>query len=450
VIDPPLHDGGIPLPRRYIAILAVTAATAATVVDGAVVTVALPTVARALGIAEAQSVMVVTLYQFLLALGLIPMAALGDRFGLRRVFRMGLVIFLAGTLLCWFVDSIGLLLTLRALQALGAGLLLSVGSAQIRSVYPLRILGRGLAFNSLTVSICMALSPVIGTAILANAEWPIVFVAAAPLALIALAASFALPEGAALASRFDWRSALLYFAAMALLFAALDGNLLGSFWGRGVSLIGAAYAGWLLVRRARREQRPLFPVDLLVRPLLALSICGALCAFASSMAVLVILPFRLDQFHHFTIAETGAALAAWPLATMVVAPAIGLLSDRLQPWALGAGGLAVTVLALTSLCFAADTDGPLDIAWRLALCGAGYAAYTASNARLILANSPRDRAAPVGGLIATTRILGQSIGAMITAWTLKLGWVAAPMGLAVPISLAIVGMMFSAGRRRAA
>lgn len=442
----------MPLPTRYCAIVSVTAATAAIVIDGAVAIVALPAIARATGVTQSQSVMAVTLYQFLLAVSLIPMAALGERLGFRRVFRIGLGLFAASVLLCPMVQSFGQLLALRALQALGGALALSVGSAQIRLVYPSRQLGRGLALNSLTVALCTSLAPLLGAAILAIAPWPFVFASAAPPAIVALLASHALPADRKTRTRFDARSAALFALTMGLVFAALDSSLWPSqaIVLRSAAMLLASLGGWALVRRDNRRDKPLFPVDLLRRPLIVLSICGALCAFASSMAVLVILPFRLGEAHGLSTPAIASALAIWPLATMVAAPSIGLLSDRIAPWLLGSIGMTTVLVALCFLASAPHDAGLADLGWRLALCGAGFAAYTASNARLVLASAPRERSAAVGSLIATTRILGQSIGAIIAAAVLARQWAGAPAGLVIPLVLAGLALMLSLSRRLAA
>lgn len=419
------------------------------VIDGAVVTIALPTIAAALRISQAQSVMVITIYQLLLAIILIPMSSLAERLGTRRLFRTGLAIFIAGTSLCLLAGSLWHLLALRALQAVGAGMVLSVGSAQIRSVYPLRILGRGLALNSLIVAIFTALSPVIGAVILANAPWPFVFSAAAPLAAIALLASPALPESEPKAARFDVLSAGLYALAVGMLFTAADGTVIGDMpMVRLLALFGAGGFGWLCLRRARTAPRPLLPVDLLANRTNALSVCGSVCTFASSMAVLILLPFRLGELHGMAIGQLAIALSIWPISVMIVAPLVGLLSDRLPPWALGSAGLLSASFALLALMNAPPEASVIDLGWRLALCGAGYATYSASNYRLILASAPRDRAAPVGALISTSRIIGQSAGAILAATVLagKLG--ATPEGLAVPLALALVGIMISIARRK--
>ena len=427
-----------------------SAATAAIVLDGAIATIALPTIARALAIDEARTVQVITVYQLVLAVSLIPMSALGERLGLRRLFRAGLVILALGSVMCLLVSSLWQLLLLRGMQAVGAGMALSVGSAQIRSVYPQRILGRGLALNSLTVSVVTAAAPVAGAAILLEADWPLVFAAAAPVACVGLAASSALPEGSSVTHGFDWASAVAYAVMMGLLFFALDGTAFAAAPGWRIgALAGCAGCAAYLLGRARRSARPLLPIDLLRRPVIALSVCGALCAFASSMAVLVLLPFRLGALHAMAIEETGLALAVWPLTTMLVAPAISMASDRVPPWLLGSLGMLAALAALGALMAAPADTGVAGIGWRLALAGAGYAAYTASNARLIIASTAAERAAPVGGLIATTRILGQSAGAIAAGAALAADWTASWRGLMIPLIFAVAGAGLSLTRRRA-
>src|SRR5580693_260551 len=135
---------GLPTPRRYLAILAISSGTALAVIDGSVVTVALPTLAHDLGVRPSAAVSVVTVYQLVLVMTLLPFSALGSRIGLRRLYQYGQLAFLGSTILCFFAKSLAFLLVLRSIQALGAGAALSVSSALIRSTYPPRQLGRGL------------------------------------------------------------------------------------------------------------------------------------------------------------------------------------------------------------------------------------------------------------------------------------------------------------------
>ncbi len=438
---------GLAAPARYWAIASLLFSTAAVVLDGSVASIALPTIARDLGIGNASSVLVVTIYQFILVISLIPMSALGDRFGYRHIYRLGLTIFLAGTLTCLWVSDIAMLLVLRVMQGVGAALVLSVSSALLRQTYPVRILGSGLAINSMTVSTFTALAPVAGGYILSWMHWNWVFALASPMAFIALCLSPALPPVIRRSDPFDWSSAARYVVVMALLFLALDAGMGLPVLGRGSCLLAAALIGRALLHRERGKLRPIIPVDLMARPLIALSALGALLSFTASMAILVLMPFRLGQMYGFTAAEIGVMISAWPLATLVVAPAVGFLSDRLPAWIVGATGLWFAVTALLLLLTLDVRPDPIDVQWRLAICGAGFACYTTSNMRLLLASSPQDRAAAVGGLISTVRLIGQSLGAMLGAIVLADGFVASPQGLLIPAGIALAASRLSLSRK---
>ena len=437
---------GLPPAQRTLAIASLCLSTAAIVLDGSIATIALPTIARELGIGAAYVVHVVTIYQLVLVIGLIPMAALGDRFGFRTIYRLGLGLLIISVLLCFFVSDLRSLLILRFAQATGAALTLSVSSAVLREVYPVRILGRGLALNSMVVSIFTSIAPTLGGAILVYARWPMVFASAAPFAALAVLLSPAMPAPQRHSARFDGVASALYACSMIALFAAIDANLGMPMFLRPVMLIVAIVVGTVLVKYERKAARPVIPVDLLARPLLALSMIGALIAFVASMAVLVLLPFRLGALYGFRTPEIGLAMSVWPLTALIVSPTVGVLSDRIPAWIFGTFGmvLAGTGLALLAHLDHADT---VAIAWRLSLCGAGFACYMASNVRLVLANAPADRAASVGSLISTVRLTGQSLGAIVAGAIMAMGWTSSPVALMIPVGLVAIVALCSISRK---
>ena len=179
------EDGeGLPMPRRIWAIIAVSFGTALFVLDSVIANVALPTLSRELDVSEGAVTSVVTIYQLVMVMGLLPFAKLGDRIGHRRIYQIGQVLFCSASALVWFIDSFAMLLVLRALQALGASLALAVASAMIRNIYPDKSLGSGLGVNSVVVASSAALAPTLGGFIVAHFSWQYVFVVAVPFALL--------------------------------------------------------------------------------------------------------------------------------------------------------------------------------------------------------------------------------------------------------------------------
>jgi DHA2 family multidrug resistance protein-like MFS transporter len=413
---------GLPLPRRYFAILAISFGTALVVIDGGIPTVALPTIARDLGVDNSSAVLVVTIYQLVLVMTLLPFSALGDRIGHRRLYQIGQLVFAVATILCFFAKSLPFLLVIRAAQALGAAAALSVSSAILRSTYPASQLGRGLGINSVVVSISAALSPTLGGIILAFGSWPWVFAAAAPFALLSLLLGRHLPEPELQSDDFDLLGAALCAATFGLIISGLESAVHGDspVISAAIVALGLAVA-FVFVRRELGETRPIMPVDLLGKPVFALSTIGALTAFVASMAVILSLPFRLEHVYGFSPSEVGAMIAPWPLTTMFVAPAAGALSDRVPAGLLGGIGMAIAAIALAAIALLPAHPTYIDVAWRMILCGAGFGLFLSPNARLIIGSAPRERAASAGGLISTTRMTGQTLGATLVATLLAFG-----------------------------
>lgn len=441
---------GLPLPRRIRAIAAVSFGTALVVIDGAIATVALPTIARDLHVESSAAVAVVTVYQLMLVMLLLPFSGLGDRIGLKRLYQIGQLVFTVATVLCFFARSLPFLLIVRAAQAAGAAAALSVSSALIRQIYPSKQLGRGLGINSVVVSSAAALAPTIGGLVLAVGPWPWVFASAVPFAVASLLLGRALPDTPARAEPFDVLGALLCAAMFGLVIGGLESAVHGDspVVSTAVVLAGAVI-GLVFVRRQRREPYPILPVDLLARPVLALSVIGAYTAFIATMTLLLSLPFRLQHDYGFAPSEVGAVIAPWPLTTMIVAPLAGALSDRYPAGMLGGIGMVIAVAGLILLAFLPVDPTWLDIAWRMSLTGAGFGMFLSPNARLIIGSAPIDRAAAAGGLISTTRMVGQTTGATLVAALLALG-VAGRVPPLVGAGLALVAGICSLARLRPA
>jgi MFS transporter, DHA2 family, multidrug resistance protein len=177
----------------------------------------------------------------------------------------------------------------------------------------------------------------------------------------------------------------------------------------------------VFVRHELTQRRPIMPLDLLRLPVVGLSCASAMCAFVASMLLMLSLPFRLQHGYGFSPKEVGAAMASWPVTMMLVAPTAGSLSDRIPAGFLGSIGMAVGIVGLLLVAYLPVHPDTIDIAWRMALCGAGFGMFFSPNARLIVGSAPRDRAASAGGLISTTRLTGQTMGATLLAALLASG-----------------------------
>jgi len=441
---------GLPAPRRYLAILAISFGTALAVIDGSVVTVALPTLAHDLGVHASAAVLVVTVYQLVLVMTLLPFSALGSRIGLRRLYQFGQLLFLVSTVLCFFARSLAFLLVVRAIQALGAGAALSVSSALIRSTYPARQLGRGLGIGNVVVASSSAIAPTLGGLVLSVASWPWIFAAASPLALLSLLLGrHALPEPSPRDDPYDVLGALLCALSFGLIISGIESAVHGDAPVVAAAIVVAgAVIAVVFVRRELESKIPILPLDLLMRPALGLSTLGGLLVFIASMTVMLSLPFRLQQHYGFLPGEVGAMITPWPLAIMLIGPLAGMLSDRFPAGILGGIGMAIATSALVLLAFLPAHVSHFDLVWRMALSGAGFGLFLVPNARLIVHSAPHERTASAGGLISTTRLTGQTLGATLLAALLSAGVGSGPVPALLAAGLAFLAGVCSLARLR--
>ncbi len=399
------------------AMTAILLSVALATLDTAIANTALPAIAADLHTAPAASVWIINAYQLAMVATLLPLAALGDILGHRRVYIGGLIVFTAASLACSLVSTLPMLTAARIVQGLGAAAIMSVNAALIRCLYPAHRLGAGLGLNALIVGVSFAVGPTVASVILSVAAWPWLFAVNVPLGIAALAVAIpSLPQTPRGSHGFDPLAAafnVITFAALifALGEAAQRGPLALSLGAAGVAL----GFGWLLVRREAGHAAPMLPVDLFRRPVFMLSAVTAVCSFAAQGLAFVSLPFYFEDVLHRSAVETGFLMTPWSVVVALAAPVAGRLSDRYPPGLLGAVGLAVLAVGMGLLAGLPAYPQVADIVWRMALCGAGFGFFQSPNLKALMASAPPERSGGASGIIATARLIGQATGAALVA-----------------------------------
>jgi DHA2 family multidrug resistance protein-like MFS transporter len=432
---------GLPIPQRYWAIGTVALALIMAVLDGAIANVALPTIASDVQASPASSIWVVNAYQLVITISLLPCASLGEHHGYRRVYKVGLAIFTLGSLGCALSSSLATLTAARVVQGFGAAGIMSVNGALIRYIYPRKQLGRGIGINALLVGVSSAVGPTVAAAILSVASWPWLFAVNVPIGIVALAiATRSLPANPVTGQRFDVVSATLNALAFGLLIIGIDGLGQGESRQLEIAELGLALlAGIWLVRRQLALASPLLPVDLLRIPIFRLSILTSVCSFGAQMLAYVALPFYFQNTLGLSEVATGLLMTPWPLTTAVIAPVAGWLSDRHPSGMLGGIGLMTMAAGLGLLAGLPAEPSSLDIVWRMAVCGLGFGLFQSPNNRTMLSSAPRERSGGASGMLATARLLGQTIGAAMVSLLFGL-YHAGAISLAILAGAAVAGV----------
>ncbi|OLL32916.1 MFS transporter [Burkholderia sp. SRS-W-2-2016] len=408
---------GLPVPQRYWAMLTIALALTLAVLDSAIANVALPTIARTLNASPAASIWVVNAYQLAITISLLPLASLGDRIGYRRIYLSGLILFTVASFGCALSTSLPTLALARVVQGFGAAGIMSVNTALVRMIYPPGQLGRGVALNAMVVAVSSAVGPTVASGVLAVATWPWLFAINVPIGIAAIIGGFkALPLNPGHESPYDYLSAVMNALVFGLLIFAVDGLGHGENFGYvTLEALGALVIGYFFVRRQLTQTAPLLPIDLLRIPVFALSIGTSVCSFCAQMLAFVSLPFMLQETLGMSQVETGLLMTPWPAIIIIAAPISGVLSDKLSAGWLGGIGLAALTVGLLLLATLGPHPDALQIAWRMALCGAGFGIFQSPNNRTMLASAPRDRSGGASGMLGTARLTGQTLGAALVA-----------------------------------
>jgi DHA2 family multidrug resistance protein-like MFS transporter len=225
---------------------------------------------------------VVNAYQLAIVVSLLPMAAVGEMIGFRRVFQLGIIVFTLGSLGCTLAHSLPTLAFARALQGFGAAGIMSQNGALVRFTYPSKMLGRGLGLNALVASAGAALGPTVASAILAMASWQWLFAVNVPIGI----GAYLLGRKSLLdnpkSGEFDLLGTLLNASMFGFGFIGID--LLtrgGNIWiGMATLAMGTAAAVGLFFH-SRSQAEPIVPFDLLRNPVFSLSVATSIASFAA-------------------------------------------------------------------------------------------------------------------------------------------------------------------------
>ncbi len=404
--------------RQHVeALIAILLAVAMATLDTAIANTALPTIAASLHVDEPSVIWIVNAFQLAVVSVLLPFAASGEVFGHSRVFAAGTILFTVASLGCGLSTSLGMLVAARVLQGIGAAAIMSVNIALIRFVFPAKKLGRGVGTNALVVALAFTMGPTVASAVLSIASWHWLFLINVPIGIAAAAIGMkTLPDTHRESHGYDYVAAGLcavLFCGTVFGFESLSHN---SAWPPVlVEWAIAAACGVLLWRRQADHPAPMLAVDLFRARSFSLSTATSICSFAAQGLGFVSLPFMLQSVLGYSAVATGLLMTPWSAVVAVMAIIAGKMADHYPPGILGGLGLVVLAIGMATLAMLPVHATALEIAWRTALCGAGFGFFQAPNLKALMTSVPPRRSGSASGVIASARLLGQTIGAGLVA-----------------------------------
>ena len=431
--------------------------------DNSIVNAVLPVIAQAFNTDLAAVEWVVTTYLLVQGALLLTFGRLGDLWGYKRVYMFGLTAFITSSLLCGMAPSTPFLVAARALQAVGASMVVSNLAPILTRLFPPEQRGRALGMQATTVYLGLATGAPLGGWLTGALGWRSVFYVNIPFGLLALILAWRVLKADPPENRretFDFLGAAIYAAGLIALLLGLNQ---GHAWGwtspltLGCLVLGLAIlAAWVAVEL--RMANPMLDLRLFAQRTFSTPVISSMLNYGATVATTFLLPFALIQGRQLSPAQTGLVLMCQPIVMAITASFSGALSDKIGSRIPATVGMATLSLGLFLLSRLVPSDLPVPAsAATLVVTGLGIGLFTSPNNSAVMGAVPQRRRGVASGVLSTARTLGNllGIGLVGAVFTTALAATdggpeaivgAASLGLLVASVIALIGAITSVTR----
>ena len=401
-------------------------------VDTSILTVATPAIMTDLGAGVNDVIWVTSAYLLAYVVPLLITGRLGDRFGPKRVYLVGLVVFTLSSLWCGLADDIGTLVTARVLQGLGAATMTPQTMAVITRIFPRDRRGQAMALWGAAAGLATLVGPLLGGVLVDSLGWEWIFFVNIPVGVVGLVLAIRLvPALQTHPHRFDWLGVLLFGAGMfALVFGIQEGSEFG--WGPvagPVEVWHLVTAGLLLLVtfvlwQARNPAEPLLPLGLFRDRNFSVSNLAISCVSFAFTSMGFPLMLYAQAVRGWSPTAAGFLMAPVALGSIFLARPVGLLSDRVHPRLIVGFGFVAAGAAMAVLTVVLTPTTPVIVAVAvLAVLGIGAACLWGPLSTTANRNLPMHQAGAGAGVYNTTRqvgaVLGSAVVALVLEWRLR-------------------------------
>jgi len=395
----------------------------AILLDATIVSVAIPTVLPDLHASLDQAVWITNAYLLVFAALLILGSRLGDMFGARRLFVIGLVLFALSSALCGAAQTPGQLIASRALQGIGAAAMAPQGGTIIRMIFPRERMGTAYGIFSMMVGLAAVSGPTLGGLLTTNLDWRWVFYVNLPITVVAIAGAYRyVPDLRTVRRhRLDPVGVALAAAGLAaVVYGLIEGQRYD--WGNvgfGIAIpeiIGAGLAVLaVFVIWERCQDEPLIPLKLLQNRTFALLVTLAAAMQFALQSMLLVNSFTMQSVLGMTAIRAGLTSLPLTIALVAVAPLAGRLTDRIGGRLVVMGGFVAYAVGIAGIALVSSVHAtPLNFAVPLLIGGVGMGAVFAPLTTESMRAAPLDQASSVAGMLNVARQLGATLGGAIT------------------------------------
>src|SRR5213080_5426323 len=401
--------------RRWWTLGALSFALFMIMLDNTIVNVALPAIKNDLGIGVSELEWVVTAYALTFAVLLLTGGKLGDLYGRRLIFTIGLVVFTLSSLACGLSSSATELIAARAVQGVGSALMMPATLSIISATFAARERGTAIGIWAGVSAMALAIGPLLGGVITEHISWNWIFFVNVPFGILAvIAAIVVVPESRDMSheQRLDLPGLVTSgIGLLALVYALIEAHRLGWTSATIIALFAlAAVALTAFVFLELHQRLPMLDLSLFKNGTFTGANLVAILVTLAMFGIFVFFPIYMQTFRGWSPTQAGAALLPWTLMVVVFAPIAGKLSDRIGSRWLMAGGMTTVAVC----CLLLSTVTLQSSFWNLLpafiLGGLGMSFVMTPMSAAVMGAAPVAKAGVASGVLNTFRQVGAAIG----------------------------------------
>ncbi|HTX44025.1 MAG TPA: MFS transporter [Methanocella sp.] len=389
------------------------------VIDGIVVSIALPTITAFFNVDVALSQWTITAYLLTMTSLLLIFGKLSEYFGKVNFFILGFTIFTLSSLACGLSSSLPMLIGFRVLQGFGAAMVFSISGAILFQAFPENERGKAMGFLGASVAIGSIAGPVLGGLVVDALGWEYIFLINVPIGivLVGLALKYLkVQEFRAKTLEMDWPGAaiLIIFMASLLLFLGYLGNDTSA----AAPMVSGVIAAVALIAFVYREsscKKPLLDLSIFKVKKFTLPVLGMMLSFIATFMLSVAGPFYFQGALHYTPSQVGILYLVTPLVMVVASPVTGWLYDRNRSRYYAPIGMLIVAASFIAFGFLALN---FDLSWAVVVfvaSGLGSSLFQSPNNTETMSSLPAKKIGIASSVTSTVRNLGMALGVSIAA-----------------------------------
>jgi EmrB/QacA subfamily drug resistance transporter len=407
--------------NRYVVLVLVLTGVLMAVVDGSVVSIALPTITEYFNVSIAQSQMIMTSYLVTLTSLLLIFGKVAEYVGKARLFRLGIALFSFSSLACGLSTSLGLLVLCRIVQAAGAAMMFSISSAIIFQSFPRGEQGRAMGYIGATVAIGSIIGPTLGGFIVDLLGWKYIFLINVPIGIAQLLLSSRylrledqIEDHRSSRPKMDWIGALTLIAFIVSMMALL-GQLSISFTLQptviALTILFLVFLSAFVINESNHET-PILDLSIFRYTMFVLPCISMILFFVANLMISVLGPFYFEGVMGYTASQVGLIYLIVPTIMVIGAPITGWIYDKHQFRYLAALGMFIVAVSMMLFGYLAGGAGydlrPL--LFTFVCMGIGGVFFQSPNNTEIMRALPRAKINIASSFTATIRNLGMTLG----------------------------------------